>query len=361
MDRALFKTILACGGAVLFLYLLYAILSPFLSLMIWAGALGSVTYPLYQRLLSRCRQQEIICAALMTTAVTLALVLPMIGLMVALSHEVAVAYHYLERLTAGNDGLTLERLLQHPALAPVLERLQPLIGPINLELDSILLPTVKQGLSVMLNYSTGIVKNLLNFVLKMVLLVITLFFIYKDGAYFMQRCWQLLEFSPQLQDRIVDTVGRVLRAVMYGVILTCMVQGTLGGLGFWVTGLPSPLLFGTLMAFCAPIPFVGTALIWLPGVVYLLAQGQTAAGVGLAIWGALMVSSIDNVLRPLFISTNAKLPILLIVFGVLGGFLAFGLSGVVAGPLVLALVLVLLDAYRADSILPPAQSTDSDS
>ena len=360
MDRTLFKTLLAFAGAVLFLYLLYAILSPFLALMIWAGAIGSVTYPLYLRLLARCQKREIICAGLMTTAVTLALVLPMIGMMIALSHEVAIAYHYLERLTAGSDGMTVDRLLQHPLLTPLLERLQPLIGPFNLDLEGILLPALKQGLSVLLNYSTGVVKNLLGFVLKMVLLVITLFFLYKDGAYFMQRCWQLLEFNQQLQARIVDTVGRVLRAVMYGVILTCMVQGTLGGLAFWATGLPSPLLFGTLMALCAPIPFVGTALIWLPGAIYLLTQGQTAAGISLIIWGALIVSSIDNVLRPLFISTNAKLPILLIVFGVLGGFLAFGLSGVVAGPLVLAVVLVFLDAYRADSILPPAQGADSD-
>lgn len=360
MDRTLFKTMLAFSGAVLFLYLLYAILSPFLALMVWAGAIGSVTYPLYQRLLNRCQRREIICAALMTTAVTLALVLPMIGMMIALSHEVAVAYQYLERLTHSGDGMSLDQLLQHPLLAPLLERLRPLAAPLNLELDTLLLPALKQGLSVMLNYSTGVVKNLFGFVLKMVLLVITLFFIYKDGAYFMQRCWQLLEFSPQLQARIVDTVGRVLRAVMYGVILTCMVQGTLGGLAFWAVGLPSPLLFGTLMAFCAPIPFVGTALIWLPGATYLLTQGQTTTGIALILWGALVVSSIDNVLRPLFISTNAKLPILLIVFGVLGGFLAFGLSGVVAGPLVLAVVLVFLDAYRANSILPPAQNADSD-
>lgn len=360
MDRTLFKTLLAVGGVLLAVYLLYAILSPFLALIIWAAAIGIVTYPLYLRLLKRCGNREIICATLMTTAVTLALVLPLVGLVLALSNEVALAYQYLERLTNSGSGLTLERLLQQPLIAPLLERLQPLIAPLNLELDSILLPALKQGLSLMLNYSTGVVKNLFGIALKMTLLVITLFFIYKDGAYFMQRCWQLLGFSQQLQTRIVDTVGRVLRAVMYGVILTCMVQGTLGGLAFWVTGLPSPLLFGTLMAICAPIPFVGTALVWLPGAVYLLTQGQTVAGLALLLWGGLVVSSIDNVLRPLFISTNAKLPILLIVFGVLGGFLAFGLSGVVAGPLVLALVLVLLDAYRADAILPPPSGTNGD-
>jgi len=360
MDRTLFKTLLAFAGAILFLYLLYAILAPFLALMIWAGAIGSVTYPLYRTLLNRCQGRPIICAALMTSAVTLSLVLPLIGLVITLSHEITLAYQYLERLTNNGNGLAVSQLLQHPILAPWIDRLRPLTDPLNLELDTMVLPALKKGLTVMLNYSTDIVKNLFGFVFKMVLLVITLFFLYKDGARFVQRCWQLLAFSDQLQTRIADTVSRVLRAVLYGVILTCMVQGALGGLGFWVAGLPSPLLFGTLMALCAPIPFIGTALIWLPGAIYLLTQGQTVAGITLIAWGTLVVSSIDNILRPLFISTNAKLPILLIVFGVLGGFLAFGLSGVVAGPLVLAVVLVLLDAYHAETMLPPVQQPDSD-
>jgi len=145
----------------------------------------------------------------------------------------------------------------------------------------------------------------------------------------------------------------VLGAVMYGVILTCLAQGALGGLGFWVAGLPSPLLFGTLMAICAPIPFVGTALIWLPGAIYLLIQGQMLPGLLLIAWGVLAVSSIDNILRPLFISGKAKLPILVIVFGVLGGILAFGLSGLVAGPVVLAIIMVFFDAAREEPAADP--------
>jgi predicted PurR-regulated permease PerM len=128
-----------------------------------------------------------------------------------------------------------------------------------------------------------------------------------------------------------------------------MVQGALGGLGFWAAGLPSPFLFGTLMAICAPIPFVGTALIWAPGAIYLLIQGKTMAGLLLIAWGVVAVSSIDNVIRPLFISGRAKLPILLIVFGVIGGLLAFGLAGVVAGPIILAVSLIFFEVYRAET------------
>lgn len=360
MDRTLFKTLLAFGATVLFLYLLYAILSPFLALMIWAGAIGSVTYPLYQRLQQRIKHREITGALLMTCAVTLALVLPLVGLVITLSHEAALAYQYLERLTNGSNRQALQGLMQHPSLAPWLQRLQPLIDPLELELDTLLLPTVKQAVALLLNYSTDIVKNLLGFMLKTVLFVITLFFLYKDGARLVDRFWNVLALSHQVQNRISDTIGRVLRAVMYGIILTCIVQGALGGIGFWAAGLPSPLLFGTLMALCAPIPFIGTALIWLPGAIYLLTQGQAIAGIGLAIWGVVVVSSIDNVLRPLFISTNARLPILLIVFGVLGGLLAFGLSGVIAGPLLLAIARVLLDAYCADAEQSAAQTGDHD-
>lgn len=345
MDRILFKTLLMLSATLLCAWLLFLVLEPFLALLIWAGAIGSVTYPLYQKLLVRCRGREISCAALMTSGVTLALVLPLIGLVIILSHEATQAYQYLERFANGPSGLALSDLAAHPALSPWLERLKPLVGPFNLELET-MLPAFKQGLALVLNYLTGILKNLFGFLFKLVLMVVTLFFLYKDGARFMQRCWHLLAISAQLQTAIIDTVARVLRAVIYGVILTCVAQGTLGGLGFWVAGLPSPFLFGTLMALCAPIPFVGTALVWLPGAIYLLMQGQATAGLLLTLWGVLVVSSIDNILRPIFISSNAKLPILLIVFGVLGGFLAFGLSGVVAGPLILAITLVLLDAYR---------------
>jgi len=349
MDRPLFITLTAFSAALLFCYLLFTILSPFLAMLVWAGAVGVITYPLYRRLLARCNGREITAAALMTTAVVLALIVPLVGLVFALSREVALAYQYLERTTTGAAGFAPAEILNHPSLAPWLERIRPLTGSLNLDLESMMLPAFKKGLAAMLNYSTGIVKDFFGFLFKLTLMLITLFFIYKDGQRSLQAFWQVVPIGERLRNTIIETVTRVLGAVMFGVIMTCMVQGALGGLGFWVAGLPSPLLFGTLMALFAPIPFVGTALIWLPGAAYLLMQGQTMAGILLIAWGALAVGSIDNILRPLFISGRARLPILVIVFGVLGGFLAFGLSGVVAGPVILALVLVFFDTCREET------------
>jgi predicted PurR-regulated permease PerM len=334
---------------VLFIYLLFTILAPFLALLVWAGAIGIITYPLYEKLLRRCGGGENRAAALMTAAFVVALAGPLTGLVFSLSREAALAYQYLERANTGGGGIALGDLLSHPAVAPWLERVKPLTDMFDLELDAMVLPAVKKGLTSMLNYSTGIVKNIFGFLFKLVLMLVTLFFIYRDGRHFLRRFWGVVAIGEPLRETIVATVTRVLGAVMYGVILTCVVQGTLGGLGFWVAGLPSPFLFGTLMAICAPIPFVGTALVWLPGALYLLAQGETLSGVLLIVWGVVAVSSIDNILRPLFISGRAKLPILVIVFGVLGGFLTFGLSGVVAGPVILALVMVLFEANREET------------
>ncbi|HCC54272.1 MAG TPA: AI-2E family transporter [Desulfobulbaceae bacterium] len=346
MDRTLFTTLLAYTVTVLFMYLLFAIFSPFLAMLVWAGTIGIITYPFYEKLLARCHGREVAAATLMTTAVLLALIIPLLGLIFSLTQEAALAYQYLERASNGTSGLALANIMSHPSVAAWRERLRPLTDSLNLELNDMLLQAIKKGIAFILNYSSGIVKNFLGFVFKVVLLLITLFFIYKDGQRFLHRFWLIVPLNETLQTAMSATVIRVLRAVTYGVILTCLAQGALGGLGFWVAGLPSPFLFGTLMAICAPIPFIGTALIWLPGAIYLLMQGQMLHGLLLITWGVLVVSSIDNILRPWFISGKAKLPILLIVFGVLGGILAFGLSGLMAGPVILAIIMVFFDACR---------------
>lgn len=356
MDRSLFTTLLAYTFALLLLYLLYSILSPFLGTMVWAGAIGVITFPIHERLLARCNGRDITAAALMTGVVVLAVILPLIGLIFTLSREAALAYQYLENVTASGSNLALSNILNHPAIIPWLERIRQLTSTLSLDVDSMLLPAVKKALASMLNYSTGILKNFFVFLFKLVLMVITLFFFYKDGARFLERFLQVVTIRDGLKKTIIETINRVLGAVMYGIVLTCLVQGTLGGLGFWAAGLPSPILFGSLMAICALIPLIGTALIWLPGALYLLMHGQTIHALLLVVWGVVVVSGIDNIIRPLFISGIARLHILVIVLGVLGGVLAFGITGVVAGPVILALCLVFFEESRQAEI--HAESND---
>jgi predicted PurR-regulated permease PerM len=150
----------------------------------------------------------------------------------------------------------------------------------------------------------------------------------------------------------------VTKAVVKGVGLTCMAQGVLAGLGFWIAGIPSALLFGVVMAFTGLIPVVGTAIVWVPAVLYLMFTGKASWGVGLLLWCVLVVGNIDNVLRPLLIGGKAGMPLPLLLVGILGGLFAYGLKGLIIGPLTLTVLLFVLEEYHrevpdAEEPLPP--------
>jgi predicted PurR-regulated permease PerM len=137
-------------------------------------------------------------------------------------------------------------------------------------------------------------------------------------------------------------VGAVTRAVVFGSLLTALVQGALVGVGFALVGLPSPVVFGAVAAVASLIPFIGTALVWVPAAVVLFLQGRWVAGLFLVGWSVVVVSSSDNVVRPLFISGRAQIATLPVFLGLLGGLSAFGAIGLVVGPVVVALTLALL-------------------
>ena len=146
-------------------------------------------------------------------------------------------------------------------------------------------------------------------------------------------------------DVFVMETGEVIRAVIYGVILTAMLQGLLGGIGFWITGLPAPVLFGAIMFIMAIIPFAGTAIVWGPAAIYLLYYGMIWQGIFLALWGLLAVGMIDNFLRPYFISRRLGFHVIFSFIGIIGGMSAFGFVGVFLGPLLLALLIRWIEKY----------------
>ena len=344
MDRQLFTTLCLFTLLLALIALIWTIASPLLPALGWAAIIAVITFPLFRRLRSRLGGRETASAGSMTLLVVVALILPIIGVIISLSHEAAITYRFLEQL--GPEGIRqlVAPLMSHPLVQALLDRLQPFLGDLPQDLETALVPAAKQLAGILLSYSTTVLKNVFILIFQLFFMTITLFFFYRDGERLVRRIWRLLPVAPELREIVELTVSRVLNAVIFGIFLTCVVQGVLGGLAFWVAGLPSPLLFGAVMIATAVIPVAGTALVWLPGGLYLLAQGETAAGIGVLIWGALVVGSIDNLIRPLFISGKAHLPILLVAVGALGGLLAFGLIGVVIGPLSLALPLALLDS-----------------
>ncbi len=200
MDRKLYVTLLVVFVTCLFLYLVYAILSPFLNALGWAGVIWTITIPLHVRLLNLCKGREIPAAALMTTAVVLTLIIPIMILGISLTREAAAAYTYLESTAQSSRMLEFQDLLNHPLIAPWLDRIRPMIQPVSQEMDAMLLDAVKRGVSSLLNYSTGILKNFFRLFHQLVLMVVTLFFLYKDGRRMQEGFWKVVAISGTTPD-----------------------------------------------------------------------------------------------------------------------------------------------------------------
>lgn len=342
----------ACALLVLLAWLVYTVASPFLVAIGWGTILTVVTFPVYGLLRRKIGGRSGLAATVMVLAIVLVLVVPSFVLMGALSRQAADVYPRLEELASRENPLQ-----------PVLEKLdaykdRPLLGRLAKwsrarlsAAEGDVRSTVPEGMKKVIGAVTGMLtaalSNILSFLLNLVLTLATLGIFYTRGELLVEEVTSLLPLPEDRSRELMARLGTVTKAVVKGVGLTCIAQGVLGGLGFWATGLPSPILFGTVMAFASLIPVVGTAIVWLPGALYLLFTGNTIPGIGLILWGALAVGNIDNVLRPLLIGGNIGIPMPLLIVGILGGLFSFGLMGVVVGPLVFTVLLFVLEEHRS--------------
>jgi len=325
-----------------FLALIYLIMAPFLTSLGWALIIGIATFPLYRRLRTRLGGNDTKAALVMMLGVVLTIIVPLSGLIYLLSKEIPATYAIFERLAAGGGRDLLTGIMTHPAVAPWLARLQPYLGQVDLTVTDSVFPAAKQGLGFLLGYITGFLKNSLAVLFRVVVMIVILTFVYRNGERVRDKLRQVAPLTDPEWELLTGTIDRVISAVLFGVFFTCVVQGSLGGIGFWFTGLPSPILFGVIMAGCAIIPVVGTALVWAPAAIVLFLQGEVMNGIIMVGWGAGIVGSIDNVIRPIFISGRGHIPILVTALGGLGGLIAFGLIGLVTGPILLSLLIDLV-------------------
>ena len=347
MDPKVFWALVAYTFALLFLYLLYLILAPFGVSLVWAAVIGIATSPFYERIRGRFRGRDGAASAVMTLLVLLVFVLPTVGLVVLLAGEASDTYRVLE--SAAHDGKIpgVDAIRAHPSVAPWVAGAESLLRNFGIDIGADLLPAAKQAASSLLGFASGLLKNAFISLFNLLLMLVILFFIYRDGRRLEEEFWSVIPLPGEDKMTLKENLSRVLTAGVLGILGTCIVQGFLGGIGFWIAGLPSPVFFGSLMGVSALVPFVGTALFWVPGGIYLLLAGKTAKGIFLLAWGVIVVGSADNIIRPLLIGGKADLPVSLMALGAIGGFAAFGLKGVVIGPVLISGSLVLFNMYKA--------------
>ena len=352
-----YKRVFALAATALIGISVYHIVQPFLQPMTWAAILALFLYPLQRRLTRLLKGRDHASALLLTLFTVFMFIGPLTGLAVAFG---AQAQHLL---SLSGDFLDRVRGSEQFSLGSI-----PYLETLFAWLDQHLSISVTEVQHWAVNGATKLLQNLASLggtaffgavgtVLSFTVMLFLLFFLLRDGESIARTAVTLVPLGPARKKVLTQRLKDVTRAVVLGTLVTALVQGLLLGIGFAIAGLPAPVVFGVVGAVLSVVPFGGTALVWVPGAAALVLPGHPGMGTFLTLWGAILVSSADNFLKPLLIGGKAEVPTLAVFIGVLGGLSAFGLVGMFTGPIVMALVLTLVRfASESPGEVPPAAS-----
>ncbi len=319
----------------------FVIIRPFLVAVMWAAILCFSTWPLYCWMQHACRQRRNLAATLMTILITLVVVAPLIMIGFSLASD------------ARDVVVRLRSLLQEgpPDLPAWIARI-PLVGSM---LDSYWAGFAHNGEQLLqllkdltLRWRGWFIQRGLDLghgFFQLLLSVFVSFFFYRDGVQVVDKLQEAIRriVGDQTQ-HLLTLVGGTVKSVVYGILGTALAQGALAGIGFWIAGVPLPLLLGLITFLLALLP-MGPPLVWIPAVLWLFHVGKMGWGIFMLIWGFFVISGVDNVLKPYLISRGSNLPFILVFIGVLGGIMGFGFIGIFIGPTLLAVGYSLLTEW----------------
>ena len=310
-----------------------------MGVLAWACVLVIVFHPVHKELARRTRRRSL-SALISCVLVVLVVVLPLTLLAIAVGQE-------LGKVVPNLPSNLSQVFSQQPAiLARFSAWMQNRFGIDMLSLQDFFIQQFRNLSERLLGASFSLMGNIVSSIVKAFFVVFTMYYLFRDGDKIVDRLPDALPLSRAQSEPIIVRTQQVVSASVYGVVTIAALQGLLGGLAFWILGIPSPVLWAVLMAFLCMIPIAGSFLVWLPLSIYLMVNGHWTKAILLIVWGALVVSTVDNFLRPKLVGNQTKLHELFIFFSVLGGISVFGLLGIVLGPVVLAITLGLLQTFR---------------
>ncbi len=351
LTRSALFAVVFFGLLLFFLYQMGRILMVFISPLLWAVILTLTLYPLQKRILARLKHRRGLAAGIMTLITLLLVIGPAVSLLCVLATQAGDLYNVMSafiqsgKLTEAWEKINssfLDTVLRSPVLSEV-------------DVKGMVAKGISDFSSDLAAQLGGVLKNSVIFTIDIVIMLIALFFFFRDGRGYFQAFIDLLPFTIEQKEEItkkfIDTFG----AVINGVFLVALLQGAMTGIGFAVFGLPLAVFWGFLAALLSLLPVGGAALIWLPGAAYLYLTGSVLSGILLGAWGLLLVSLLDNFLRPLLIGRKADIPTFILFIALLGGLQVYGFLGLLFGPLVVTLLTALVQIYREEYAGKPAE------
>jgi predicted PurR-regulated permease PerM len=352
-----YRRAFALGAIAVLGLLLYRIVEPFLQPVAWAAIFALLMQPAQLRATRLLRGSPNVAALLLTLAVLLLFIGPLTALAVAF---VSQAQELTEQLAGVAQRLRrqdMTEIMSSPTLRDLFSWVEVQLSISTVQIQDWALAGVRKLLENLATLGGTAFFGAIGTVLSFTVMMFILFFLLRDGRAIVRGTADFIPLSDERKHQLAVRMAQVTRAVVLGTVLTAAIQGTLLGIGFAIAGLPAPVVFGVVGAVLSVVPFGGTALVWVPASAFLLLTGDIGYGLFLSAWGVLVVSTVDNFLRPLFISGQSEVPTLAVFIGVLGGLVAFGLIGLFLGPVVIALALTLLKfaAEQKAAAAPPAR------
>jgi predicted PurR-regulated permease PerM len=330
-----------------------AMIQKFLVTMLLAAIFSALLYPLYRRLLRAFRGRKSLASAVTLLLALLLVVIPLAGFIgVLVGQAISVTNSvapWLQSHLSSEDQLVA--LIQR---VPYGDRLLPYRG----EVLSRTAEAVHAVGAFVVSRLSDVTRGTLSFLFNVVLMLYAMFFYLCDGPRVLQSITRHLPLSTADTDRLVGKFVSVARATLTSTMAIGVIQGTLGGLGFAVAGIPGAVFWGTMMTVLSMIPGIGTALVWVPGCIYLFAIGKAGTAIVLALYCLLIVGSVDNLLRPRLVGKGAQMDDLLVLLSTLGGIAMFGAVGFILGPIIAALFITLWDILGASVGSAPAERRD---
>lgn len=322
------------------------VLAPFGTAIAWAIVLAVGFAGPWRFVERKMPRRRGLAALVLTLAIGLLVILPagfLVGVLV--NEAIGVAGRTSAALAAKNVS-GVDDLLRIPAVREALEWVQAKSGVTPAEMLAKAGELAQGVYGLLARFSGGLVKGAFDAVLTFLVTLFILFFLLRDGREMVRALLDLVPLEEGRRVALLGSLRATLQSIFRGSLLTALIQGAAGGIGWVIAGLPSPFLAGAAMAILSLLPMGGTALVWAPGAIACWLQGRPGMAIFLAIWGIVIVSMADNVLKPLLISGSSELSTLVVFLGVFGGLGAFGLLGLFIGPMALAVGLTLLRILR---------------
>jgi predicted PurR-regulated permease PerM len=331
------STVFLLGLAAISLYFCYVIAKPFFEPIFLAVVFGVVFQPIHAYLQSRIRSRN--AAALASTGlVILVFLVATVGVGTIVSREIA-GFH-LFRETGAEQSLSLRVM---DTVDRVLGWAGRYVAVPAADVRAKLLQYLQQIPQSLLSWAAQALGNVGAFLVNLFIALFTLFFLLRDGAAIWERLTAVLPLNSKQLDRLYHGISDSIIANVHGCLAVGAAQGSLTTLGFWVAGLPAPVLWGVVTGLFSLVPLIGSAAVWAPASIILMVGGHWVKGLLLFGWGAVVVAQVDNLVRPYVIGRRAKLPTVLVFFGLLGGVRAFGVLGIITGPVIVSITAVVFD------------------